>query len=324
MEGMTDFHHQPVMAREVVELLAPVPTGLIVDGTVGGGGHASLILEARPDCHLLGIDRDGDAVLAARERLAQYGSRARVVRGGFEDIAEIVSAEGEGNVMGVLFDLGVSSPQLDRGARGFSYMADAPLDMRMDARQSLTAALVVNEYDEADLVRIIATYGEERHARGIAASIVARRPLVTTDDLVAAITAAIPGRFRRTGPHPARRTFQAIRMEVNRELEQLEQGLDEAVYLLKPEGRVLVLAYHSLEDRIVKERFRDWSATHEAPALPGLPAEPVERIPVVRTLTRRALRPAPVEVEDNPRSRSVRLRAAERLASAPLAAPRAS
>lgn len=319
MEGMTDFHHLPVMAREVVELLGPVPAGLIVDGTVGGGGHAALLLAARPDCRLLGIDRDGDAVLAARERLAPYGARARVVRGGFEDIAEIVSAEGEGNVMGVLFDLGVSSPQLDRGPRGFSYLADAPLDMRMDARQGLTAAVVCNEYDEVDLARVISAFGEERFARSIAAQIVARRPLVTTADLVAAITAAIPGRFRRTGPHPARRTFQAIRMEVNRELEHLEQGLDEAVYLLKPEGRVLVLAYHSLEDRIVKERFRDWSATHEVPALPGLPAEPVERVPVVRTLTRRALRPADTEVADNPRSRSVRLRAAERLAATSLA-----
>ena len=322
MEGMTDFQHLPVMAREVVELLGPVPAGLIVDGTVGGGGHASLILGARPDCHLLGIDRDGDAVLAARERLAPYGSRARVVRGGFEDIAEIVSAEGEGNVMGVLFDLGVSSPQLDRGSRGFSYMADAPLDMRMDARQDLTAALVVNEYDEADLARIIATFGEERHARSIARSIVARRPLLTTGDLVAAITAAIPGRLRRTGPHPARRTFQAIRMEVNRELPNLADGLDDAVRVISPQGRVVVLAYHSLEDRMVKETFARWSgADAAAQTPPKFPVAPEAPRALVRVLTRRPLRPRADEVTANPRSESARLRAAERLPVPPASAP---
>jgi len=307
------FEHQPVMAREVIELLTPVPAGLVVDATVGGGGHAHLLLTARPDLRLLGIDRDGDAVAAARERLAEFGDRAQVVRGGFHDIAAIVATEGEGNVMGVLFDLGVSSPQIDRASRGFSYMADAPLDMRMDTRQELTAATVVNEYDVDALSGIIAEYGEDRFARQIAKRIVAARPIETTGELVDAITAAIPAPARRRGPHPAKRTFQAIRMEVNRELESLADGLDESVHLLAPEGRVLVLAYHSLEDRMVKERFRDWSATSEA-AVPGMPAEPAARSAIVRVLTRRALRPTDAETTANPRARSARLRAAEKLA----------
>lgn len=307
------FEHRPVMAREVLELLAPVPAGLVVDATVGGGGHAHLLLQSRPDCRVLGIDRDGEAVEAARARLARFGSRARVVQGGFETIAEIVANDDEGNVMGVLFDLGVSSPQLDRATRGFSYLADAPLDMRMDTRQELTAAFVVNEYDPDDLARIIATYGEERFARQITARIVARRPIVTTGELVEAVLEAVPAPARRRGPHPARRTFQAIRMEVNRELPNLADGLDESVHLLAPEGRVLVLAYHSLEDRVVKERFRSWAATTE-PAVPGFPAEPARRSALVRILTRRALRPSATEVAENPRARSARLRAAEKLA----------
>lgn len=306
------FEHQPVMAREVVECFAAVPAGLIVDATVGGAGHSRLLLEARPDLRVLGIDRDGDAVEVARARLAPYGTRARVVRGGFEDIATIVANEDEGNVMGVLFDLGVSSPQLDRASRGFSYMADAPLDMRMDSRQELTAAIVVNEYDEEQLAEIIRTFGEERFARQIAARIVARRPIETTTDLADAVKEAIPAPARRKGPHPARRTFQAIRMEVNRELPSLADGLDESVHLLAPEGRVLVLAYHSLEDRIVKERFKAWGATADA-VIPGFPAEPTPRQALVRVLSRRAMRPTDEEIAANPRARSARLRAAEKI-----------
>jgi len=315
------FAHQPVMAREVLELLAAVPPGLVVDGTVGGAGHAHLLLSARPDISVLGIDRDGDAIAAARARLEPFGARARVVRGGFEDIARIVAREGEGNLMGVLFDLGVSSPQLDRAARGFSYLADAPLDMRMDSRQELTAAIVVNTYDEERLAEVIKTYGEERFARRIAARIVARRPIATTSELVDVIREAIPASARRPGPsaragkrtpHPARRTFQAIRMEVNRELPNLADGLDESVHLLAPEGRVLVLAYHSLEDRMVKERFASWAKTHDD-VVPGLPAEPAARQALVRVLTRKAQQPTDEEVAANPRSRSARLRAAEKL-----------
>ena len=195
-----EFSHLPVMAREVVELLLPVPAGLIVDCTVGGGGHAALLLDARPDVRLLGIDRDADAVAAARLRLARFGSRAQVVHGGFEQLGDLVAEHGEGEqVMGILMDLGVSSPQLDRAERGFSYRFDAPLDMRMDAKQALTAADVVNGYDEDELAHVIARYGEERFARRIAHAIVAARPLATTRELAEVVRDAIPA------PHaPAR------------------------------------------------------------------------------------------------------------------------
>lgn len=309
-----DFVHRPVMGREVVELLAAVPPGTVVDATAGAGGHASLVLDARPDLRLLGIDRDPAAVAAARDALGRFGERARVVHGGFEALAEIVDAESEGNIVGVLFDLGVSSPQLDRAERGFSYWSDAPLDMRMDSSQSLTAADVVNGYDEAELVRVIERNGEERFARRIAREITERRPLRTTGDLVDAIKAAIPAPARRTGGHPARRTFQAVRMEVNRELPNLGDGLDDAVHVITPGGRVLVLAYHSLEDRMVKQRFATWAGTgpRSGHVPRGLP-EPETEPPLVRLLTRRPLRPSEVEVQANPRASSARLRAVERL-----------
>lgn len=312
---MEQFSHLPVMGREVVELLQPIPPGLVVDGTAGGGGHAALVLTARPDLRLLGVDRDPDAVAAAREALAPFGDRAKVVQGGFERLREIVSQHGEGEVMGVLLDLGVSSPQLDRPERGFSYRFDAPLDMRMDSGQSLTAEQVVNEYSQEALAELISRNGEERFARRIAAAIVAARPLRTTRQLVDVIRAAIPAPARRRGGHPAKRTFQAIRMEVNRELPNLADGLDESVHLVGPGGRVLVLAYHSLEDRLVKERFREW-AGETGPSLPHLPVEVERPAPLVRLLTRRALRPSDEEIRANPRSESARLRGVERLPAA--------
>jgi 16S rRNA (cytosine1402-N4)-methyltransferase len=304
------------MGPEVVELLAPVPAGTVVDATVGGGGHARLLLEARRDLHLLGIDRDREAVTAATEALAEHRDRVTVVQGSFEELAGIVGAQAsEGNIVGILFDLGVSSPQLDRPGRGFSYWDDAPLDMRMDSGQSLTAAQVVNEYTEDALAELIAANGDERFARSIARRIVEQRPLRTTADLVDAIKAGIPARARRRGRHPARRTFQAIRMEVNRELPGLAAGLDESVHLLVPGGRVLVLAYHSLEDRMVKERFRTWAGRGpvEGYVPPHLPRPIVSREPLVNVLTRRPLRPSAPEVAENPRAASARLRAAERL-----------
>jgi 16S rRNA (cytosine1402-N4)-methyltransferase len=305
------------MVREVVELLLPVPDGLIVDCTVGGAGHSFALLDARPDVHLLGIDRDADAVLAARSRLAPFGERAQVVAGGFEQLGELVDRYGKGaRVMGILMDLGVSSPQLDRPERGFSYRFDAPLDMRMDAKQAMTAADVVNGYDAEELADVIARYGEERFARRIARGIVAARPLATTRELVDVIRRAIPPPARRKGAHPARRTFQAIRMEVNRELPNLADGLDESVHVIGPEGRVLVLAYHSLEDRMVKEKFADWADTGSAPALPKLAIPEPKRNPLVRLLTRRPLRPRADEVAANRRAESVRLRAVERLSDA--------
>ena len=308
-----EFSHLPVMWREVVELLLPVPAGLFVDCTVGGGGHATAVLEARPDLRLLGIDRDADAAAAARLRLEPFGDRAHVVQGGFERLAELVGLHAEGEqVMGILMDLGVSSPQLDRPERGFSYRFDAPLDMRMDSKQLLTAADVVNCYDVDELAEVIARYGEERFARRIARGIVAARPLQSTRELVDVIRSSIPAATRRKGGHPARRTFQAIRMEVNRELPNLAEGLGDSVHVLGPGGRVLVLAYHSLEDRMVKETFAGWADT-AGPALPRLPVPEASRKPLVRLLTRRALRPSADEVAANRRAESVRLRAAERL-----------
>jgi 16S rRNA (cytosine1402-N4)-methyltransferase len=326
--GGESFTHEPVMVGEILDLVRAVPSGLFVDATVGGGGHAAAILEARPDLRLLGIDRDPAAVAAAGAALAPVGVRARIVRGGVERVAEIVAREtagaaigapdaasGEGNegIVGILFDLGVSSPQLDRPTRGFSYWADeAPLDMRMDSAQEMTAAEVVNDYGESDLAALIARNGEERYARRIAAEIVAARPLATIGELVDAVKRAIPAPARRRGGHPARRTFQAIRMEVNRELPNLEAGLDESVHLLGPHGREIVLAYHSLEDRMVKERFADWSRTEDPTYVPrGLPRS--LRTPLTKLLTRRALRPSEAEVSPNPRSGSARLRAVERL-----------
>ena len=312
-----EFSHLPVMPREVVELLLPVPAGLIVDGTVGGGGHAALLLETRPDVRLLGIDRDAEAVAAARARLEPFKGRARVVHGGFEQLGTLVERHGEGEqVMGVLIDLGVSSAQLDRPERGFSYRYSAPLDMRMDARQTVTAADVVNDYPEEELADVIARYGEERFARRIARAIVTARPLFTTKELVDVIREAIPAPARRRGGHPARRTFQAIRMEVNRELPNLAEGLDESVHVVGPEGRVLVLAYHSLEDRMVKETFARWAGEDlesRAPSKLPIRGEP-DRHALVRVLTRRPLRPRAGEIAANPRAESARLRAVERLA----------
>ncbi|MBV8952126.1 MAG: 16S rRNA (cytosine(1402)-N(4))-methyltransferase RsmH [Actinobacteria bacterium] len=308
------FEHVPVMSREVVELLTPVPAGVLIDATVGGGGHARVVLEARPDLELLGIDRDAAAVAASRERLAGFGGRVRIARGGFEDIGEIATTNGidEGTVVGIVFDLGVSSPQLDRPERGFSYWSEAPLDMRMDSAQELTAADVVNNYSEQQLADLIARNGEERFAGRIARRIVAKRPLRTTADLVDAVKEAIPAPARRRGGHPARRTFQAIRMEVNQEVPNLAAGLEESVHLLAPGGRALVLAYHSLEDRMVKERFA--SLAGRAPTGPARPL-PVPDVaePGFRLLTRRPLRPSPEEVTANPRAASARLRGLERV-----------
>ena len=314
-----EFSHLPVMAREVVELLLPVPAGLIVDCTVGGAGHSTLLLDARPDVRVLGIDRDTDAVAAARSRLEPYGSRARVVHGGFEQLASLVDRFGEGGqVMGILMDLGVSSAQLDRAERGFSYRFDAPLDMRMDAKQDLTAADVVNNYEETELATLIKQYGEERFARRVAQAIVAARPLRTTRELADVVRDAIPAATRRRGRHPARRTFQAIRMEVNRELPNLADGLDESVHVVGPRGRVLVLAYHSLEDRLVKESFNRWAGNVPDRTTPRkLPVAPARPRSLVRILTNRPLRPSAAEVAANPRAESARLRAVERLVDVP-------
>jgi 16S rRNA (cytosine1402-N4)-methyltransferase len=297
--------HVPVLADEVTAILVPEPgERKVVDTTLGGGGHAERLLEAMGETgSVLGIDRDPEAIEIASERLRRFGDRAQLVRGNFEDLEEIVGASGWGPVNGVLYDLGVSSMHFDRPERGFSYQHDAPLDMRMDPSQSLTAADVVNTYDERALTRILREYGEERWASRIAKFIVssrARRRIESTYDLVEVIRAAVPAAARRGGPHPARRTFQALRLEVNGELQALDTSLPQAVASLAEGGRVVAISYHSLEDRRVKRTFASL-ATGEAPRL--------------RVLTRKPIRPSDDEVARNPRASAAKLRAAERLAA---------
>ena len=304
------------MVAEVVDAFAPVPAGLLVDGTVGGGGHAGALLGALRNKVVLGLDRDAEAVAAAGERLSGYGPRALIRHRGFEDLAGMVASPEVAAlglpVVGVLFDLGVSSWQLDEPGRGFAYRVDAPLDMRMDRSQALSARDVVNGYEEAELARVIARYGEERFARVIARAIVAHRPVETTATLAEIVRQAIPAPARRTGPHPARRTFQAVRMEVNAELDHLGTGLDAAFAVLAPGGRLAVLSYHSLEDRMVKQRFTGWSSRPPVPrGLPvtGIPGEP----PPARLVIRGAARPTAEEIAANPRAESARLRILERV-----------
>ncbi|MCA1709535.1 MAG: 16S rRNA (cytosine(1402)-N(4))-methyltransferase RsmH, partial [Actinobacteria bacterium] len=253
------FTHRPVLRDRVVELLVPALErgGVIVDATLGRAGHAAALLEAAPQAQLIGIDRDPDALQASESYLAAYSDRVRLVRGDFKDLASVLERLGVASVRGVLLDLGVSSPQLDAAHRGFSFRNDGPLDMRMDPTQSLSAEVVVNSYAEQDLSRVIASYGEERFARRIAKAILRSRPVSGTRALADIVKEAIPAATRRTGGHPARRTFQAIRIEVNGELEALELGLADAVDYSEPGGRVVVISYHSLEDRVVKRFFVD-------------------------------------------------------------------
>ena len=306
-----DFRHVPVLVDRVVELFAVVPDGLYVDATLGGGGHAAAVLAAHPGLHLLGLDRDEVACAAAAQRLARFGDRVEIVRSSFDRIGELVSERTTEGASAVLFDLGVSSPQLDEPERGFSYRSGAPLDMRMDRRQALTAREVVNDYPYAQLARLISAYGEERYARRIARAIVDARPIETTDQLAAVVRDAIPAPARRRGGHPARRTFQAIRIEVNHELDQLADALDAALSVLQPGGRCAVVSYHSLEDRLVKERFRE-AATGGCVCPPGLPCA-CGAEPTVRLLRRGAWTAGADEVAANPRSESARLRAVERV-----------
>lgn len=308
----SDFHHLPVMADHVVELFRPVPPGVLVDATLGGAGHARLLLEARPDLQLLGIDQDAEALAAAAEVLAPFGDRVRLHHGRFDRLGTIMSDLKIDDASGFLFDLGVSSPQLDHPERGFSYRYDGPLDMRMDRGQTWAAADVVNGYREAELARILRDYGDERFADRIARAIVANRPIESTADLAVIVKEAIPAPARRRGGHPAKRTFQAIRIAVNRELEILPGALDDAVEHTAPGGRVVVLAYHSGEDRIVKERFRH-HATGGCHCPPGLPCV-CDAVQTVRLLRSSAWKPSQAEVDANPRAESARLRAVEKLA----------
>ena len=311
MSGAAPFSHRPVLVDLVVELFAPVPPGVVVDATVGGGGHAEALLDAHPHLSLLGLDQDPDAVAAATARLARFGDRAAVHRARFDSLAEVLSARGVDGASGALFDLGVSSPQLDRPERGFSYRAEGPLDMRMDPTRAPSADDLVNGADEAELARLLHAYGDERYARRIARAIVAHRPIATTDRLAEIVRDAVPAPARRRGGHPARRTFQAIRIAVNDELAILPATLDDAIDALVPGGRCVAIAYHSGEDRIVKDRFRHaeaggWTGPSHLPV-------PSDVHPTVRLLRRGAWRPSEAEVADNPRAEAARLRAVEKL-----------
>jgi 16S rRNA (cytosine1402-N4)-methyltransferase len=286
-----------------------MPGGLVLDATVGGGGHAAALLDARADVELLGIDQDPAAVAAASATLARFGDRAAVVQARFDRLADVLGGR---PLSGALFDLGVSSPQFDVPERGFSYRVDSPLDMRMDPAGPTTASHIVNEWGEAELARLFASHGENRWARRIARAMVAARPVKTTGELAEIIRSAIPAAARRTGGHPARRVFQALRVEVNRELEILPGALDAAIAALVPGGRAVVLAYHSGEDRIVKDRFL-FASTGGCVCPPGLPCV-CGAIPTVRLLNRGARKPSAAKVARNPRAEAARLRAAEKLA----------
>jgi 16S rRNA (cytosine1402-N4)-methyltransferase len=305
------FEHRPVMVDEIVELFRPVPPGLIVDATVGGGGHARALLDALPRHRLLGLDRDEEALAAANVTLSGFEDRITLRRARFDRLKAMVQEAGDEPVTAVFFDLGVSSPQVDRAERGFSYSQDAPLDMRMDRSEPLTAADVLNTYPVERLTALLYDYGDERFAERIARAIVAARPLSSTAQLVDVIRSAIPAPARRRGGHPAKRTFQALRIEVNAELDVLGPALDQAVDVLAPRGRLAVLAYHSGEDRIVKDRFRN-AETGGCVCPPGLPCVCGAQ-PTVRLLRRGIRRPSAAEVAANPRAESARRRALEKL-----------
>ena len=320
---MDSAQHVPVLAGRVTALLAPALAAdgaVLVDATLGRAGHARALLEACPGMLLVGIDADVAAIEAATELLAPFANRVTLVHARYDEIPAILAdgsiTAGPGQVMGLLFDLGVSSPQLDDPGRGFAYAQDAPLDMRMDRTKDLTAADVVNSYPAAELARVLRDYGEERFARRIADAVVRERvqtPIISTQRLSGIVKDAIPAATRRTGGNPAKRTFQALRIEVNDELGTLRRALPAALGVLAVGGRVVVLAYHSLEDRIVKRELVRLSAD-QAP--PGLPVPASAATNQFRLLTRGAERPDTEEVTSNPRAASARLRAAERIREA--------
>jgi 16S rRNA (cytosine1402-N4)-methyltransferase len=302
--------HQPVMVEEVLHFLAPRPDGAYVDATVGAGGHAEALLHAVGGrATLIGVDRDPKAISRAGYNLRSFGGAVRLVRSSFADLEWIVHSSDVARIDGILFDLGMSSMQLDDASRGFAFRSDGPLDMRMDTDQKLTAADIVNTYSPTELTRIIATYGEERHARALVRAIVeARRegPVRSTKQLADIVASAYPSRERRQ--HPARRTFQALRIAVNGELEALEAALKTLPDILAPGGRVVVISYHSLEDKLVKDAL-----TNTATSLPGLGRAPSSG--PLRALTNGAILPSTTEVQRNARASAARLRAAVRSAA---------
>ena len=317
--GKAPAGHLPVMADQVATLLAPAletEGAVLLDATLGRAGHARILLDAHAGLSLIGVDADVTAIERSRELLAAYGDRVGLVHAFYDEIPAIVVASGHASVQGILFDLGVSSPQLDDPERGFAYSYDAPLDMRMDRTRELTAAGVVNRYPAEELARVLREYGEERFAKRIADAVVrerSRSPVTSTGRLSDIVRDAIPAAARRSGGHPAKRTFQALRIEVNGELAVLRHALPAALDLLSVGGRIVVLAYHSLEDRAVK---RALAARTTDTTPPGLPVQLPGSGPQFRLLTRGALRPSPEELAGNPRAASARLRAAERIREA--------
>jgi 16S rRNA (cytosine1402-N4)-methyltransferase len=303
-----DFSHVPVMVDEIVATFAPVPEGFVMDATLGGGGHSEALLSAHQQLSILGVDRDASAVAAAGQRLAKFAGRFRSTHRRFDDVDGAMAEAEVTELSGALFDLGVSSHQFDAVERGFSYRAAAPLDMRMDVRDRVSASELVNDTDEGELARILRDYADERFASRIARAIVAARPITDTVRLAEIVVAAIPAPARRRGGHPAKRTFQALRIAVNGELDVLPTALDRAIGRTVKGGRIAVLSYHSGEDRIVKERFRFHSTGGcECPShLPcGCGAERTVR------LVRVSSTPSEMEIDRNPRSASARLRVAE-------------
>ena len=308
------FHHEPVMPAECIDALQIKADGVYVDGTIGGAGHAEKVCERLSGSgRLIGIDRDEEAVAAATDRLISYKDRVTILRGSYRDMPALLAGEGIRKVDGILLDLGVSSHQLDVPERGFTYRTDAPLDMRMDRRQALSAYEVVNTYDEDALYRVIRTYGEERFARNIARHICAARekhPIESTGALTEIIRASMPAKSLRGGGHPAKRTFQAIRIEVNGELDGLEETLDPCIDLLRDGGRFAVITFHSLEDRIVKNGFRKAESPCTCP--PDFPVCVCGKKSKGFVVTKRPILPSEEEMQKNPRAQSAKLRVFER------------
>lgn len=310
-----EFKHKSVLLYETVDELNIKPDGIYVDGTLGGGGHSYEIAGRLSEGgRLIGIDQDEDAIKAASKRLEPYMDRVTIVRNNYCNMDKVLGELGIDKVDGIMLDLGVSSYQLDAADRGFTYNVDTALDMRMDQRQEITAKDIVNEYSEFDLYRIIRDYGEDRFAKNIAKHIVAARqekPIETTFELNDIIKAAIPMKVRATGGHPSKRTYQAIRIELNKELEVLENSIDMMIDRLKPEGRLCIITFHSLEDRIVKTRFRNNENPCTCP--PSFPACVCGKVPKGRVITRKPVVPTDEEINENSRSKSSKLRVFERV-----------
>ena len=310
-----EFKHKSVLLYETVDELNIKPDGIYVDGTLGGGGHSYEIAGRLSEGgRLIGIDQDEDAIKAASKRLEPYMDRVTIVRNNYCNMDKVLDELGIDKVDGIMLDLGVSSYQLDAADRGFTYNVDTALDMRMDQRQEITAKDIVNEYSEFDLYRIIRDYGEDRFAKNIAKHIVAARqekPIETTFELNDIIKAAIPMKVRATGGHPSKITYQAIRIELNKELEVLENSIDMMIDRLKPEGRLCIITFHSLEDRIVKTRFRNNENPCTCP--PSFPACVCGKVPKGRVITRKPVVPTDEEINENSRSKSSKLRVFERV-----------